>query len=542
MKRILAIILAAVMLTLALTACSSNTESPTNAPDAATQAPADNATAAPADDQSGDAAQPASAAVTVGIVDRHQGSYPSSTISNEFISQLMIYDKLFEIDDNTGEFTSRVCEYWGWEDDNVTFKLKLKDGITFSDGTQVTGEDLLFSLEDFVVMGQSTDKEPYYKYIDFDKSYVEDDGLTVYIVYQMEFGPALYTLDVCILSKAFTEAHDESDLIWFTGPVGSGPYMITDCVQDSYVTFTLRDDYWNKDYSYDATEITLRFYTDETAMYIDYQNGTLDVIYNISTIIAEQVEAAGNQGTVKYTSNNDVTMINLYGSNQYLSDIEVRKAIAHALDMNAILEMAYGNLAKPATSHLASNFDAYVENEGYSYDPEYSKQILADAGYSAGEIVLDFVAVNFDPQPQIAETVQGYLANVGITVNAMSYDIGTALGMYFEGESDMACFAVNGGNPMREPYKMYSGLAEHSPMLPMAILDPEFNALIVEGQNSIDMEVRNKAYSAADQWLYDNYFAIPVAETLSAYAYNDRISEFNQGAINKSCLGSLKLK
>ena len=47
------------------------------------------------------------------------------------------------------------------------------------------------------------------------------------------------------MQKEFTQAHDNADQIWYTGPVGSGPYEITDCVQDSYVTFTLRDDYWN---------------------------------------------------------------------------------------------------------------------------------------------------------------------------------------------------------------------------------------------------------------------------------------------------------
>lgn len=482
-----------------------------------------------------------STAVTIGYVGGHYACYPSSANSDDFIQQGMVYDKLFEVDDITGEYTSRVLESYEWTDDK-TLVMTLKDGITFSDGNPMTMEDVLFSIHNYIDQGESTDKYQYFQYIDFDATTISEDGMTLTLVYQFPYGPAERTLNMSIMEKEFTEAHDNADQIWYTGPVGSGPYEITDCVQDSYVTFTLRDDYWNSDYTYDATEITLRFYSDETAMYMDYQAGNLDAVYGIGTTVASQIEnAGGSQGTVQYISNNDVSFVILNEENQYLSDPAVREAIAYALDMDYISEVAYGVLGTPAKSHYASTFDCYTEHEGYTTDVEKAKQILADAGYSEGEITIAWISPDQSPQPEVGEAVQAQLDAIGINVTVESYDLPTALGMYLDGQGDIMMMTVNGGNPTREPYQSLSAFAGGAPFTCMSIEDPTYNGYLETGLNSVDESVRWEAYEQADQWLYDNYNALPICETLSAVAYNSRIASFDQSAVGKGCLGSLKL-
>lgn len=482
-----------------------------------------------------------STAVTIGYVGGHYACYPSSANSDDFIQQGMIYDKLFEVDDVTGEYTSRVLESYEWTDDK-TLVMTLKDGITFSDGNPMTMEDVLFSIHNYIDQGESTDKYQYFQYIDFDATTISEDGMTLTLVYQFPYGPAERTLNMSIMEKEFTEAHDNADQIWYTGPVGSGPYEITDCVQDSYVTFTLRDDYWNSDYTYDATEITLRFYSDETAMYMDYQAGNLDAVYGIGTTVASQIEnAGGSQGTVQYISNNDVSFVILNEENQYLSDPAVREAIAYALDMDYISEVAYGVLGTPAKSHYASTFDCYTEHEGYTTDVEKAKQILSDAGYSDGEITIAWISPDQAPQPQVGEAIQAQLDAIGINVTVESYDLPTALGMYLEGQGDIMMMTVNGGNPTREPYQSLSAFASGAPFTCMSIEDPTYNGYLETGLNSVDEATRWDAYEKADQWLYDNYNALPICETLSAVAYNSRIASFDQSAVGKGCLGSLKL-
>lgn len=482
--------------------------------------------------------------VTVGYVGTHDSSYPSSSTSNDLITNMLVYDKLFEVDDYTGDYTSRVLNSWEWQDD-VTLVLNLKDGIYFSDGNQMTGQDVLFSLQNYMRNGGvGTDKGAYYQYIDFDKSYVADDNMTVYVVWTQEYGPALRTLDCPIMEKDFTEAHDETDEIWWTGPVGSGPYEVTDCKIDSYVTFSLRDDYWDSaDYSYDPTEITIKYYNDENAMYVDYQTGILDVIYNISDTVCQQIEDAGDQGAVDYVSNNDVTMLALNSSEGACTDIAVREAIAYALDMDSIMDVAYGNLATTADSHVGKNFDCYSSHDNYSYDPDKAKQVLEDAGYSDGDITLKFLTTSDTIQTRIAEAVQGYLAEVGINVEINSYDLGTFLSILMEGGNDMCLQTINGGNPTCEPEVSLGFICSTGFVTPQTITYQDVIDAATTGQSSVDEDERNAAYKEADDLMYEYYLMLPICETQSAYAYNNsRITSFDQSSVGRSCLGSMKLE
>ncbi len=113
--------------------------------------------------------------------------------------------------------------------------------------------------------------------------------------------------------------------------------------------------------------------------------------------------------------------------------------------------------------------------------------------------------------------------------------------MYIEGKSDVMMMTVNGGNPTREPYQSLSAFGKSAPFICMSIEDPTYNGYLDTGLNTVDTDARWAAYGQADQWLYDNFNALPICETLSAVAYNSRIASFDQSAVGKGCLGSLKL-
>lgn len=533
MKKYLALLLALAMI-FAFAACGSESaeEAPTTEAATDAQVPASEPAAAPAEK---------STEVTIGVVDTHYPAYPSSAADDDFVCSGMVYDKLFEVDDFTGEYVSYILDSYEWLDD-VTFTMTVKDGVYFSDGKQLTAEDVLFSLQNYILQGETTDKYQYYSQIDFDASSVSDDGMTVTVVYKSPYGPALRTLNCPVMQKEFTEAHPSSDMIWFTDPVGSGPYAITDMVQDSYVEFSLREDYWDTSRTFDATKITLKFYSDESAMYMDYQAGNLDVIYNIGATTVESIEAAaGAQGTIQYYPDNDVLYLHLNEDNPVLADPVVREAIAHALDMEYITDVAYGALGELATSHYPTTFDAYVAHDGYEYDPELSVQLLEQAGYKSGDIVIDWVSPDQAPEPQIGEAVQALLSQVGITVNVQTYELATALGYHIGGETDISCSHTMGGNPTKEPDNALSSFYDKGAFASFSISSPEYNEYYYNGLYSVDEETRWDNYRNLDQWLYDNYMVLPVCEVMKAVAYNDRIASFDQSALMRSCLGSLKL-
>lgn len=561
MKKTLALILALLLTVSIFVSCSSTDSTDSGAApagDSSTTAPAGGedggsgqgggsaGSTTPADGSSAPASPGEKTSVTIGFVGTHDSSDPCAESSNDFITQMMLFDKVMEKDDHTGEIHSRTLESFEWTDE-VTMKLVLRQDIYFANGDQATGEDLLYSFycQTAQVDGTEkvqTDKYPNYRYIDFDKSYVDADGFTVYLVWQQPFSRAETSMDCCLIQKKFVEEHPETDEIWFTDPLGSGPYKITDMEHDAYITFTRRDDYWNKDYTYDAEEITLKFYTDETGMYVDYQNGVIDAMYNVSANIVEQVQSA-NTGVVNTVSNGACSVLWMNESNEFLSNIKVREAICYAIDVDAIGQIAYGALYKKPYSFIPEGFNGYVAHEGYTYDLERAKAALDESGYKGSDITLHTIAMNSDPQPKIAETIQGYLSMLGITLEIETLDMGTALPKMLQRDgTDFQYFSRNGGNPMGELTALVAGQDKASSFQCSAIYDETYNEVAERIKWTTDMDTVVEGAKELDTWLYDNYYGIPLCDLQLALVYNPNvISSFDQCSILKGCLGSLTL-
>jgi ABC-type transport system substrate-binding protein len=121
----------------------------------------------------------------------------------------------------------------------------------------------------------------------------------------------------------------------------------------------------------------------------------LDIIERLSTTDYDRLVAEGaSKGIiVKNTQNGDLTYITFgYLSNPVFYDVNVRKAIAYGVDWNALGQMAYGQLHKAPSGMLASSSPYFIETGEYEYNFDDAKQILTDAGYKDGDIVLNWLA------------------------------------------------------------------------------------------------------------------------------------------------------
>lgn len=222
MKKLLSLLISLTMLLCLATACSSGGSENSSSPsDAGNSSNADTDVST----------------ITVGAIFDHLYMYTSGSGQSDNYCRRLVYDQLFYIDDNTGEFTSDMVTEYKWVD-NTHLTLVLKEGITFSDGTALTGEDVLFSLQNYIT-NQHSEAE-WYSYINFEQS--SCDGSTVNIVYNEVYGCALNCLVCPILSKAFCEAHPDGDDAWWYSPVGSGPYTVGEVSIGTSVEYLLRND------------------------------------------------------------------------------------------------------------------------------------------------------------------------------------------------------------------------------------------------------------------------------------------------------------
>ena len=534
MKKILALVLALV-LALGLVACG-NGDKPVETNNPNSNAPANNSPVI--DPTTGEK----DTTVVLGTTAADYSCNPTSSYDSDFMKQGMVYDRLFEVDSVTGEYGSRILASYEWTD-NRTLHMTLKEGITFSNGETMTMDDVMYTIEAFT-SASTTDKNAYLSMLDMaaTKASISADKMSMDLVYASDYGPALNTLNFSIHCASFASQHPETDDIWFTAPVGSGPYVISDYVADAYVTFTLREDYWCADYTYDATEITLKFYTDENAMFIDYQAGNLDAMINVSGTVAEQVSKDASLGKVQLYNDNNTIILILNEDNQTIQDPVVRQAITMAIDREYIAEVCKGILGEAATDLWAKTFDCYVDRSAdLQCDPVAAKKLLEDAGYAPGQIVLNWVSPDQPPEPLIGECVQAMLNEIGITVNVNTYDLPTALGMHVTGGTDISNLTCMGGNPTREPDSFISSFNAGAQFVSFSIEGEEYNSYYDAGMNNTDAATRIAAYQNCAKWLIDNDLIVPLIETSSAIVYNGRIADFPQATVGRSCLGDLKL-
>jgi peptide/nickel transport system substrate-binding protein len=529
MKKFVRLVALLLALVFVLAACGSSSQSPASEESAAPveSTAADTQTESNAMEETVVAAQDVIAndgTLTVGWTTGVEGFDPVS--DNNYIGNYLVYEGLFNMNPDTQELENVLCESYEWVDD-CTLKIKLKDNVYFSDGDKLVAEDVLYSMYRYIELGSNL--STYYTVYDWDKCVAEDD-LNLTLVTFEPYGPGLSNLTRPVLNKSWCESAAEED--WWDKPCGTGPYTVAENISGSHTTYTLRDDYWNADNSsFDFSTMTVRSYAESSTMFIDFENGAIDVAFGISVSDATRVLNGEVDCGYVVRSNNDVINLVFNEACPYFEDLRVRQAIAYAIDREAVGKAAYGDLTIPATSFVSASLGQYYENVGaFDYDPEKAKELLAEAGYADGFDV-KMVIVNSTANQTLAEAVQFYLGEVGINMTIESYAIPTAVPMFMAGEADLVLNQQNGGAYLLEPNQVYDTSGENSTNLCVRCTDAEFNSYLQNGLHSVDVAVRAENYKNAQKWNQENVHTVPLVEDTGCYVFSGKVQSFSVNSL-----------
>lgn len=465
--------------------------------------------------------------LTVGMMAESAGFDPAESQGSP-IGMSLVYDTVVRRDVN-GELQPCLATDWEWLDD-TTVVLTIRDGVQFSNGDTLTPEDVLYTFRHFTEGSATYAADSGYSNIDFDNCSVDGMKLTIRL-----YEPDVLFIDrmvsfrwSSVVSQKLGEMTEEE--IWGS-PVGTGPYTCVENVSGSYASFKRNDNYWGT--LPEAEEITIRYYSEETTMMIDLETGAIDIAVGLSDNNAQRLESGEAEGQCKIVSSGDMVFFTMPEYVELFEDINVRQAVAHALNVDQLTNIALGELGKPATSTLLETTAFYKNVGAYSYDPELSKQLLADAGYSDGDINLKIVYVQGDVNDKLCEAVQSMLNEVGINLEVYGYDFATAISYFMAGDLDfsLAEFTEN----CFDPAILYSFGAAECTNACMALQDEHFNELIRQGKATKDESEREKIYAEVQDYMYELCRWIPVAEKMVATGLNDRINIDSYYAFDATC-------
>lgn len=439
-------------------------------------------------------------------------NFTNDGVTYNVFGNCLCYDNLSYPNQYTGERESSILESWTNADKKLT--LKLKEGITFTDGTPLKAEDIVFTFKRYVDAGTANDG---LKAFDWENVTVSDDGLTIVIPTFENYAPGISALDdMPIVCKEYQEAHPADDECWFTTVQGTGPYYCAEQVSGVSSTYKLRDNYWNdEEFVYDT--IVVKFYSDNTAMAIDFEDGKIDIIQRLDTFTYEQIQAGEiDHATAKMLMEGNVVVFCVdYERVEAWNDVRVRQAFAMAIDYDAIGIGGFGGTYKRVDSVYPDSCIGYVSNP-WEHNVEKAKQLMEEAGYGDG-FTLKFCTR--DRYADAAEVLQGQLAQIGVTLELEITDTMTMFDRFASGEVD-AGMGWWMSDCSGEPSLIYDTAVSTASSLPYRVFDEEWLDLISKCDTETDEAKRIELLHELQQNYHDNVWQIVLLDQAKTWCYN----------------------
>ena len=332
-----------------------------------------------------------------------------------------IAEALFKFDDNM-EVIPWLAESYEVNDEHTEWTIKLKDGIKFSDGCDLTPTKVKEYFDHMKEVGPSGSAKPE-KYLEFEAEVtVDDDANTINIKTSKPYANLVGQL--CHPTMGITDVeHIEN---YDNGIIGTGPYKIEE-FNGVGVGYTLAaNEYYREDVPYD--KVNLLFMGDNSAKTMALQSGQVDLVENITNVADIQDFQDNDDYTVDIASGVrcGFAWMNFDG---VLGNKTLRQAILMAIDNDTICNSrTIGGLYTPGFSVLPStlNYDYDKLENPYTYDPEKAKQILDDAGIvdTDGDGIVDkdgenlslTISISNGSSTAVSETLQDMWKQIGVDV------------------------------------------------------------------------------------------------------------------------------
>lgn len=342
-----------------------------------------------------------------------------------------LFDGLMDYAPGTTELRPGLAESYEISGDGMTFTFKLRSGVKFHNGREMTAEDVKYSLDRVTNPATQSPGAGFFGSIKgFDammggsatslEGVTVVDPLTVKIELSRPDATFLHVMALNFASVVPKEAVDEAGADFGKKPVGTGAFKLAEWTLGQRLVFEKNADYWRDGVPY-LDQVVFEVGQEPVVALLRLQSGEVDVPGDgippakFVEVMGDPAQAArvveGGQLHTGYITLN----VNM----PPLDKPEVRKAINMAINKERITQIINGR-AVPATQPLPPTMPGYTEGyAGYAYDVEGAKKLLADAGLGDG-FETELYVMNTDPNPRIAQAIQQDLAAIGIKANIQS--------------------------------------------------------------------------------------------------------------------------
>ncbi len=334
---------------------------------------------------------------------------------------IQITQPLLQFDENN-ELQPCLCSSWEATDDK-TYVYQIRDDVTFSDGTQMTMDDVLFSLN------RNLDPEAgsYLNWMFNSVDSIEQTGdweLTVHLkAASATWKYTMATTAAHVISKAYYEEHAADFGTPTGGLLGTGPYVFDSWTSGQEIVLSKNANYWDAENAGYFDNISYKIIQDDTTRVNALTNGDVDFTCNTPTDMLETLNAAGNI-TVTDINAAGVTFLAFNTQRAPFDDVNVRKAITAAIDLNSLADNiikdgGQAGTCMPNSDSLFTSdpdfWNSYVAENPVVFDMDAAKDYLSKSAYPDGFDCVLYTSEN-SLRYNVALSIQDSLSQIGINV------------------------------------------------------------------------------------------------------------------------------
>lgn len=393
-----------------------------------------------------------------------------------------------------GEIIPAVAKSYEISPDAREYVFSLREGVYFHDGTLVTADDVIYSIERYAEL-QGEDSAFSMSLASVEKV----DDQTIKVVLSEGDSEFIYQLTLAVIPRHIGDIASD--------PVGCGPFAFKEYKAGQYLELVKNDKYYLSGVPY-LDSVRFKFISDFNTAFTELRAGTIQVL---NYLTASQVAslAPGDHINVVEGNMNLVHALFLNNLEEPLNDVKVRQALCYGIDRNAINQFLFQGKSTLIGSHMIPSLTTWYDEstaEAYPYDPEKAKELLNEAGFSQGFDLKITVPSSYAQHVDTAQIIADQLSQIGVRVSIQQVEWTTWLEEVYRGRKYQATVIGFDGalNPSDWLAKYQSSASNN----------------MVNFQNSTYDEVFAKAYATVD-----------TAEKASYYKELQRILSENAASV-----------
>jgi peptide/nickel transport system substrate-binding protein len=459
----------------------------------------------------------------------------------------LLYDTLVE-ETRLAEFGPSLAESWSVSDDGLVWTFKIREGVTFHDGTPCTADDVAWSLN----WTMETNPEVFGFYLANFAEVVALDPTTLQVTLSSPVGNMEYLLMyVWILPRSVWEGMSTDEIAEFEDPkaaIGTGPYKLVEWSEGEYLILEANENYWQGKPPFDR--VVYQEYGTEDAMVQALLAGEVDIVDDLPAASVATLQADPNvEVLIQDSTVVDELIINSHENGTQpasLNDPAVRLAIAYAIDKQQIVNVAYLGYAEAASTIVPTSMKDWHNSDvvDIPYDIDEANAILDEAGYidTDGDGIREDQEGNpleyrlySEPDARyvrILEIISQGLSEIGISAPPTPMDNDSLIALYPAYDFDMIRWGWGlDPDPDFAMLIFTCDQREEGGWNDSGYCDEGFDQMYVQQGTTVDHEARRQLMWEMQKKLFDDrpYIMLTYQKYLQAYR-SDRFTGFSPEA------------